>query len=190
MKKISLLLISITLFSFMPCLASANNFPPAIFAKNESHNTDSISSIGIEIPFGDPHSHFGAYMTSAIGYADITDKTGNSNDYLTWDTGFKFGYFSDISIYGEVGLDLFELIWDDLNDKDEDERTYYYDNEEYDYFDTERQDDDIDGYIGVGIGFNLKPIKIDVFTRLRQIDGNNWESKEHLYSGLQLSIVF
>ena len=37
---------------------------------------------------------------------------------------------------------------------------------------------------------NIVEEKIDVFTRLRQIDGNNWESKEHLYSGLQLSIVF
>ncbi|PAJ74838.1 hypothetical protein CJF42_08510 [Pseudoalteromonas sp. NBT06-2] len=73
-------------------------------------------------------------MTSAIGYGDITDKTGDNNHYLTWDTSVKFGFFSDISIYGEVGLDL--------------------------------------------------------FTRLRQIDGHNWQAKEHLYSGLQLSISF
>lgn len=186
----SLLLIILASLISTSSLASSNKHKLAMFIKNESHNTDSISSLGIEIPFGRYHTSFAAYMTSAIGYADITDKTGNSNDYLTWDTGFKFGYFSDVSIYGEVGLDLFELIWDDLNDRDEDESTYYHENEDYDYFDTESQNDDIDGYIGVGIGFDLKPIKIDVFTRLRQIDGNNWESKEHLYSGLQLSIVF
>jgi len=190
MKNASLLLISLTFFIFMPCLASSNNYSPAIFVKNESHNENSISSIGLEIPFGDPNSNFGAYMTSAIGYGDITDKTGDNNNYLTWDTGLKFGYFSDISIYGEVGLDLFELIWDDLNDKDEDETTYYYENEEYDYFDTERHDNNLDGYIGFGIGLDLKPLKIDIFTRLRQIDGHNWEAKEHLYSGLQLSISF
>ena len=179
--------ICLLLFLSTSCLAKNS---PAIFIKNESHNASTISSVGIEIPFGDPHSNFGAYMNSAIGYGDILDKTGDYNHYLTWDTGFKFGYFSDISIYGEVGLDFFEFILDDLNDKDEDKRNYYHENEDYDYFDTESQDDDIDGYIGVGIGLDLKPFKIDLFTRLRQIDGRNWEAKEHLYTGLQLSVTF
>ncbi|WP_091989267.1 hypothetical protein [Pseudoalteromonas denitrificans] len=162
--------------------ASSNNISPTIFIKNEIHGNDSIVSFGLEVPLKKSHSNFGAYVTSALGYAEVTDKTNHQNNFLTLDTGLKFGYFSDISIYGEVGIDLFDTF---LNGEVFDSEK---DDDEYDYHNTKSHDSDVDGYIGVGIGIDLKPIKVEAFTRIRQIDSHAWEAKEHIFSGIQVSI--
>ncbi len=185
MKTTNLLLLS-TCFAFfsLNSLAYNNDRNVSVFAKYEMNNADSITSAGFAVPFFKRHSDFGAYFTSALGVAEINDKKGVENDFLTWDTGVKFGYFSDVSIYGEVGFDLFEVMFKDRREYDEFDEGY----QEYEH--VHDTDNEIDGYIGLGVGVDLKPIKIEFFSRIRQIDSDSWESKEHLYSGFQFAIAF
>jgi len=149
-----------------------------LFVKSERNSTDSITSAGVEFMAKNNNSNFGAALTTALGSAEVFTKKGDRETFLTLDTGIKFGYFSDFFVYGEVGLDLIEL-------------AFYDDRKDHDYND--RFDDDnnsIDGYMGVGIGVDSKPFRIEIYARAREIDSRYWEAQNHGYAGLQVSISF
>jgi hypothetical protein len=98
-------------------------------------------------------------------------------DYIAWQGPAKFGLFSNISVYAELGLDLTELIFHDLRYDHHDE---YYD----DYH------DNIDAFVGVGAGVKAGPLKFEAFSRLREIDSQYWEAELEVFTGAQLSISF
>ncbi|WP_024609925.1 hypothetical protein [Pseudoalteromonas sp. TB64] len=158
-------------------LLLGSNMPnTAVFVKSEFNGDSSITSVGVEMMAKQNHSNFGVIFTSAVGAAKVDNKQGEQEEFITWDNGMKLGYFNDFFIYAELGLDLFELAF--KNDRGD--NTYQI----------EKSNNDIDGYAGIGMGYHLKPFKIEAFTRVRQIDGYYWEAEEHIYSGVQLSLTF
>jgi len=159
--------------------AQENNYDAiAVFVKSESHNKDTLSSIGISALFKNPRTNFGLKVNTAIGTADIHDDTLYKQEYLSWEAGIKIGYFSKLFFYGELGVDLAEFI---LHDRDD----------EYESYDRHHHhDNDVDGYIGMGAGINFGKVQLEAFTRLRQIDSDGWKAQHFTYSGVQLSLSF
>lgn len=179
MKYLALALFSSLAFIPATSFAGIYDSPDMnLFVKSEHNSTDSITSAGIEVMAKNNYSNFGAAFTTALGSAEVFTKKGDRETFLTLDSGIKFGYFSDFFVYGEVGLDLIEL-------------AVYDDRDDHDYSD--RYDDDhnnIDGYVGVGMGVDSKPFRIEIYARAREIDSRYWEAQNHGYAGLQVSISF
>ena len=160
----------------------------AIFIKSESNNTDIITSIGVEMMKKSNYSNFGFVFTSALGVAEVTSKNAVQENFITWDNGVKFGYFNRLFVYGEVGIELFELGLRSFSEERNSQSHSYRYNNNYNY--DNNNSNSTDGYAGIGIGYNFKPVKIELYSRARQIDGNNWESRKHIFSGIQLSFSF
>ena len=180
MKPLFLTLFASLVFFPSISFASSHDSPDMnVFVKSEHNSTDSITSAGVEFMAKNNYNNFGAAFTTALGSAEVTTKKNNRETFLTLDTGIKFGYFSDFFVYGEVGLDLIELV---LHDSRED----------HDYINRYDDDDpnDIDGYVGVGFGFDSKPFRVEIYARAREIDSSYWEAQKHGYAGLQVSISF
>ncbi len=170
----------------------------AVFAKYEVNGDDYINGIGSEIWLTDNLSNLGLAVTSSLGKGKVTDTYGWQQEYISWDFGLKYGYFSDVFAYVEVGVDVGELI---LQDRDEDE----YDDSYYDgelvieiadavLFGESRkrydQDNDVDAYFGAGIGIKQQHFAIEAFSRYRQIDGEYWKAENQVFTGVKLTVFF
>jgi len=183
------------IFSFAVNAQTNNNI--GFFVKNEIHDSDYISGIGVEAWLINEDTQIGFAVNSSIGKAEVTDEYDYQHSYVAWDVGIKFGYFSDVFIYAELGLDLGELI---LQDRDEDD----YDDEDNqvdlgdilgilvldDYYDEYDRSNDIDAYVGVGVGLKLENIVIEGYSRYRQIDGEYWKANNQVFTGVKLTMMF
>lgn len=157
----------------------------AFTVKNEWREADRIQSLGIEAITYIDQGPLGFAFNSSIGFADVAVKnSAKREEYLTWDTGIKFGYFGQVFAYTEFGVDLFDLILHDLSGKDFD----YRDERWHEYDDSHQNN--IDGYVGIGFGFNAAPFRIEAFARARQIDGDDWKAEHVWLSGVQVSVSF
>jgi hypothetical protein len=148
-----------------------------IFVKQEINATDKISSVGMFQRINFAYSDLGAEATTNISYAEVVTEDGDLEEYMAWEMGIKFGYFSDVFFYVEAGIDLSETL---LNDSRNDNccSNYY------------EQTNSPDGYAGVGFGFQLKKARIEFSTRARKIDSDVWQSEAYLFYGAQLTIEF
>ena len=146
------------------------------FYSYESDGADYFSSVGVGATFKNSETNFGIQFNTSLGYAEVMAKDGYIEDFVSWEGGFKVGYFSNFSIYVEGGIDLSELFFHDLR----------YDDYEHHH----GYEDDLDAYVGMGVGFRTGPIQIDAFIRFREIDSKYWEAESDSFSGIQLSINF
>jgi len=169
--------------------AFSDDVSPRLFYSYESNGGDSIYGIGTGITFKNAETNFGYQLNTSLNNANILATDGYREDFLAWQGSVKFGYFSDVFIYGEVGIDLGELLFHDLRyDHDGYHSDYYYDLDtnsgSYEY------EDNIDAFFGIGAGLNSGPLRLEAFVRLREIDGKYWEARSENFSGLQISINF
>jgi hypothetical protein len=173
--KKSLLLLS----ALMLCFTTQAKTPKgmSIFVKHEINATDKISSVGIAQRIRFAYSDMGAEATTNISYAEVITEEGYLEEFMAWEVGVKFGYFSNISVYVEAGIDLSESL---LNDNRNDDCCY-------DYYD---QHNSPDGYAGAGIGFQLNRARIEFSARARKIDSELWQSAAYVFYGAQLTIEF
>jgi len=149
----------------------------SIFVKHEINATDKISSVGVAQRIRFAYSDMGAQATTNISYAEVITEDGYLEEFMAWEVGVKFGYFSDVSFYIEAGIDLSEAL---LNDNRNDDCCY-------DYYD---QHNSPDGYAGAGIGFQLSKASIELSARARKIDSERWQSAAYVFYGAQLTIEF
>jgi hypothetical protein len=168
------------------------------FVKSEVNGDDFINGVGSEAWLLNSETHFGIAVNSAIGNAQVTDIYGYQHDYIAWDFGVKFGYFSDVFIYAELGFDLGELILSDRDGEDDYER-YDSDNLVIDLIDALARDNhrrrydhenDVDAYFGAGIGVKLNQVVVEGFARYRQIDGEYWKADNQVFTGVKLTLAF
>lgn len=162
----------------------------SVFVKSEHHHRDYITGAGVELWLVNQQSKLGTTISTSIGRAKVTDRENIQHDYAAWETGLKFGYFSQVFIYGEFGFDMGELVFRD-RDEDEDDKVFYTDS---DFVAANRRKHDdsnnIDGYLGIGAGFRYQNIQLEAFSRIRQIDGEHWKANNQAYTGAKLSFVF
>ena len=167
--------------SLFPFLASAehlnsNSVDSRIFYSYESNGEDFISAVGIGTTFKDASSNIGVQFNTSLGRAEVLAQDGYLEEYLSWEASAKFGFFSTISFYVEGGFDILEAIAADIRD-DDFERDYDDEN-------------DLDSFIGMGLGFRSGALSIEGFVRLREIDNEYWEAEAETFSGLQVSFNF
>ncbi|ALZ75134.1 hypothetical protein [Rheinheimera sp. F8] len=107
----------------------------------------------------------GRHFQLAVGVATYqSDNNGQHNgyqpelDFVNLDTSVRVGVFDNISLYGEVGLALDELIFDE---------------EEEDYYDRwgghYEKMGPIDWFAGVGAGIELNNLSLRAFGRYRYL---------------------
>ena len=173
------------------------------FLKTEMNDQDYINGFGTELWLTNVSSSVGIAINTSIGNAAVTDTLNIQHNYLAWDLGIKFGYFSDVFVYAEIGFDFGEMVLSD-NDKDRydndlnfseflayivlDGYTEYHDYA--DYYEDYDSSNDIDGYIGAGAGMKFENIVVEAFARYRQVDGEYWQADSQVYSGLKLTLLF
>ena len=195
MKKfLSALTISTLLFSGF---SVADNNTPSVFMTHELNGDSTITSVGVAITFKDPQSNFGANVSMSLGNAEIVTSKLHIEDYLAWELGAKVGYFSDVSIYLEAGIDLGELIGrDHLDDEHHDNHSYssfdsdYFHDDDHYHDDYRTSTDSLDAYIGIGGGIDFGHAQLNGHVRLRQIDSEDWKALDNVYSGVTLSVSF
>jgi hypothetical protein len=167
----------------------------SIFISNAYHDEDRVTGFGASVLLKDSVSNFGVSVLSAIAPSEVIDTRGFKQHYLAWEVGAKFGYFSDVFFYAELGFDFAELA---LQNRDEDRQYGYHDDDGdltfTDFIDIrERVNDntnDIDAYLGIGAGYDFGRFQIEAFTRYRQIDGEYWKAENQTFAGIRASISF
>jgi len=148
-----------------------------LFSTYETNGNDFIEGVGVGITTRNPDTKLGFEFSTSFNNAEIRATDGFIEDYFAWQGSAKFGLFSNISVYAELGVDLTELLFHDLR--------YDVHDENFDEF-----HDDIDAFVGVGAGLKAGPFKLEAFTRLREIDSRYWEAESEVFTGAQLSISF
>ncbi len=166
----------------------------SIFISNEYHDEDRITGIGASVLLKSAESNFGVSILSVIAPSEVVDTRGFKQHYLAWEVGAKFGYFSDVFFYAELGIDFGELA---LQSRDEDDQYDYYDEDDSlltEFFSNinrvKDNSNDIDGYVGIGAGYNFGHFQVEAFTRYRQIDGEYWKADNQVFTGIRASISF
>lgn len=148
-----------------------------VFVKHETNDTDNITGVGISQRVNFHRSELGAEFTTNINYAEVLTESGYLEEFMAWEGGVKLGYFSTVFVYVEAGIDLAELF---VNDRDDDDCCRFFD----------KQDNDPDGYAGLGLGVQLQHLRVEAFARARQIDSYYWRNESQAYYGFQLSLGF
>ena len=146
-----------------------------LFTTYEANGSDYIQGIGIGFANINPDTKLGFEFSTSFNNAEVRATDGYIENYFAWQGAARFGLFSNLSIYAELGVDLTELLFHDL-------RYDYHDG----YYDEFR--DDIDAFVGVGAGLKVGPLKIEAFSRLREIDSRYWEAEAEVFTGIQASI--
>ncbi|MFT5677346.1 MAG: hypothetical protein ACI808_003298 [Paraglaciecola sp.] len=147
-----------------------------VFVKHEFNSTDNITGVGVSQNYASVSNMLVGQVNSSINFAEVLTEDQVLEEFLTWEIGGKMGYFSDFFIYIEAGIDVTELAFSD--ERDDCCRDFSND------------DNNIDGYAGLGAGLDLGQFRFEVFSRVRQIDTRNWKSESHVFYGAQLSLLF
>jgi len=200
-KFMAFIILTSLLITYGSRANTVNNL--GFFIKTEINDQDYINGIGTEVWLTNESSSVGVAINTSIGNAEVTDTLNIQHSYLAWDLGIKFGYFSDVFVYAEVGFDFGEMVLSDRDkDRYDDELNFseflafvvldgYADYHDYgDYYEKYDSSNDIDGYIGSGIGFKFENIVVEAYARYRQIDGEYWQADSQVYSGVKLSLLF
>lgn len=122
----------------------------------ESSEAGQISSVGLQ--WGGLPGQSVAVVTSFSFYRANQEWGGSDIGFTNFDTSLRLGRFDDFSLYGEIGIALDELAFDE-------EETDYYDNFGYRH----RSSGPIDWFAGLGGGFQLEFLQIHAFARYRYL---------------------
>ncbi len=184
----------ITTFILLFCTFSAiADDKLLLFVTSENQSQDQVNGVGISGLLKNKENNFGVEILTSIANAEVIDTTGINQKYIAWEVGAKFGYFSKVFIYAELGFDFGEFA---LQSRGEDsECNDQNENNELDFTDfiTNKVDDDandIDGYIGVGAGYDFGHFQLEAFTRYRSIDGEYWKADNQHFVGIRASVSF
>lgn len=165
------------------------NVSSSLFTSYESNGADFISSIGLATTLiqGD---NLGVQLNTSLAAAEVLATDGYLEEYSAWQVGVKAGYFGKFSIFVEAGYDLSEALFNDSREDghssvviSSDGATIYEEHHHYD-------DNDVDIYLGAGVGAKLGKLSIDGLVRWRAIDGDYWKAESEVFSGVQISLNF
>ena len=177
MKKTLNIALLVMLISLAPPFAAAND-RFSIFVSNEFNNTDSISSVGVSGILSAYNTDFKSEIITSLNSVNVINQFGYEEEYLGLDLGMRFGYFNDLFLYVEGGLDIFEAIFKSNADEPL-----------LDPFD-EYGSNTLDGYASIGGGVQAGNLRIEGFVKARQINAEYWEARENVFYGVQFSVVF
>ena len=187
--KLQALLVALCLVSFN---SKADHYDGelsnSLFTSYESNGADFISTVGLATSLMQ-NNNLGVQFNTSIATAEVLATDGYVEEYAAWQIGVKAGYFGKISVFLEAGYDLTEAIFNDTRDEghsvviSSDGIEYYEENSHY-------HNNDVDIYLGAGVGINLGKLSVDGIVRVRAIDGDYWQAESEVFSGLQVSLNF
>ena len=154
-----------------------NDTSVRVFTSYEISGRDYIEGVGIGFTNINPDTKLGIEFSTSFNNAEVRATDGYIENYFAWQGSAKFGFFSTISVYAELGVDLTELLFHDFR---------------YDHHTENHNDyhDDVDAFIGAGAGLKAGAFNFSAFTRLREIDSPYWEAESEVFNGAQLSVSF
>lgn len=182
--------------AFISSSSYAQSDTPSIFVTHERNGDSFINSIGAGLNFKANNSNLGGQVNMSLGQAEVVTTRLDVQDYLAWELGVKVGYFSDVSLYLEAGLDLGELIdREHLREDDYDTHRHITIDGDHVHIDEYRHsyrniEDSLDAYMGIGGGITIDRLSIKGQVRYRQIDSDDWEALDDVYSGVTVSFSF
>ncbi|WMS86105.1 hypothetical protein [Pleionea litopenaei] len=168
-------ILAFALFSALFNSASAEN-TFGMSVSREFADIGDITSLNLYSQFSDPHSHLGFQLGTSISRAEITDFDGYVDNYGAWEGFARIGLFSDIQIYMEAGIDIGEML--------------VYDDRHHDYYYYDEDRNEIDFFMGAGVGLSTDNVDIRVFSRYRYIDGLYLTDNQDWFSGLEFAVHF
>jgi hypothetical protein len=157
-----LLLLTANLFPVAAIAAPAkiSDVPCAPFVSFGVSDQGSITNLGAV--FGDDFIRFAAAVSYYQG--NYVDDFGPNRDldFTNLDVSMRFGKFSELSVYGEVGFALDDIITDVLLDDDDND---------FDYYPNQRENDAKlpDLFIGIAGGFEQKSWSLTAFGHYRYL---------------------
>ena len=171
----SIISILFALIALTAPVQADHQLKPRLFYSFESNHMDQIQGIGLEYIAVNKPTNLGIGLTSSINVAEVISQSGYTENYMAIEASLKVGYFSDVSLFAEIGYDLGEdFIYDDKED----------DHYNHDY----HQHNRIDSYLGIGIGIKLNKVTLESFARYRNIDSDYWHAENSAFYGLRISI--
>lgn len=147
-----------------------------LFVQHELNDSDTITSVGLSQPLVQTNSKVKGELLASLGYAQVEDKNQTMQYFVTSDFSVRLGYYDKMFVYVEGGVDLLEILFRDFRNDDQ----YYGDT----------SDNSPDGYAALGAGIDAGKLKMEGFIKVRNIDSDYWESKHHLFYGVQFSLSF
>ncbi len=163
------------------------------FYSYEAHGSSYINGVGMVVYENYDHNKFGSQFITSLNTASVLTKQGIEESYFAWEASATYGYFSDIFIYAELGLDITELLLEDFLEKNRNNNNCnQYDNcNDEDTIDLKAYKD-IDAFAGFAAGVHLDNFKIEGFARLRKIDSkyDRWDAGTNWFAGVKFSIDF
>lgn len=177
MKKLTALFALVLMLILNSTISFAND-KSSIFLQHELNDSDSITGIGISGNLGLGHSYFEVHSIASLNIATVMDTYGYQNDYLGLDLGFRFGYFNDIFLYVEGGVDVFEGIIE------------YDRHNTIDYPSPYDDGNTLDAYAAFGAGIQAGKIRVEGFVKTRNIDSDGWEAHKRIFYGMKFSLAF
>jgi hypothetical protein len=173
-EMIKTLVVSLLLLSGV---VNAKQESTSLFVKYEFNADDRIVGVGTSFLTQDYHSNVRGEAISSINHSEILDENDHYQNYISWDVGVRLGYYNNVFVYVEGGMDFLELIID--GDKDDDNS-----------FEDRDTGNGIDGYAAIGAGIIVDKLRLEGFVKARKIDGDYWESKHQIFYGAQISLLF
>lgn len=149
--------ISLWCVSVSPCAASESSIPFAPFVSYGVSEQGTLFTAGST--FGDDFIRIAAAASYFEGAEKNYFNANNTLEFTNFDVSVRFGKFSTLSVYGEVGIALDELIFDDLFDGDDNN---------YDWG-TEDDSQLPDPFIGIAAGFEQAHWSVSAFARYRYL---------------------
>lgn len=138
----------------------------APFAAYERSSQGQITSVGAI--FGEGNIRFVAAVANYTGIENSQRDFSRDIEFTNFDTSLRVGVFNELTVYGEVGLALDELIADE-------EREEYYDYDGYRI----NKPGPLDWFAGVGAGIERRNWSLLAFGRYRYL--RSYE-QEYLYN--------
>jgi hypothetical protein len=157
----------------------------SFFYTYETNELSEISGIGLTLDESYSAQKIKGQLTTSFNYATVMTKDGYEEDYLAWEVGYNFGYFSDTFIYAQIGVDLTEIIFNDFRSDTRQDCS-----RDFNSITCKEDEEELDAYIGLAGGIQLEHLKLEAFSRLRKIDSEYWDAGTNWFSGVKFSVSF
>lgn len=137
-------------------------------------------------------------LVTNLSHFQSADRLNPDMSFTNFDASVRFGIFQQINLYAEIGVALDELFVDGSH-------RYYYDDYNVDgyYQDEYRNSNRPDWFVGLGAGWRLDWLSVNLYGRYRYLESleeqfllHNFDSYQPIpdryqwFTGLELSIHF
>lgn len=194
-----------SVLTFSPLLlADSYDLKPWQLSPTLSYETNSLGNFtNVGLKWG-AHSHHNQYveLISNLSMFQPANQFSADTSFTNLDVAVRFGVFSQINLYAELGVALDELFVDGRS-------SYYYDDYDDGYYGGHYHDDDYhdssrpDWFVGVGAGWRLDWLSVNLYGRYRYLESLEEQFLQHnfdpyqkipdryqWFTGLELSVYF